>query len=348
VVAVVSPTASIRLVSAIASAIGAESGQSEPSRGLIATADSEAADTEARVPAQQVVRLWRDAVRATGDLHIGFRAGTRVRTGALGVVDYAARCGATLRAFFLQFSRYRRLIGDGLDMRLLDRGDSVKIAFDFSLDGSEERRQMNEFFASALVALGREATGRQWTPERLAFRHQPAVADSALPAWFGVEPGYGESVCSIQLSARSLALPLTRAELGLAALLDRLAHDLLARLPKPDELPLRVRYAISSQLWKGGCSLEAVARMLCMSPRSLQRRLQDCQTSFNALVDNTRREAALDLILDPAITVSDIAFRIGFSEPSAFDRAFRRWTGCSPGHYRRTREPLRSRPPTVS
>jgi len=348
VVAVVSPTASIRLVSAIASTIAAEMGQSEPSHSLLATGNSEAADTEARVPAQQVVQLWRGAVRATGDLHVGFRAGTRLRTGALGVVDYAARCGATLRAFLLQFSRHRRLISDDLDMRLLDRGDVVKIAFDFALDGGEARRQMNEFFAAALIALGREATGQRWTPERVAFRHQPAVADSALTAWLGVEPGFGESVCSIELSAGSLALPLTRAEPGLAALLDRLAQDMLARLPKPDELPLRVRYAISSQLWRGECSLEAVARMLCMSSRSLQRRLQDCQTSFNALVDNARREAALDLILDPEITVSDIAVRIGFSEPSAFDRAFRRWTGCSPGHYRRMREPLQLRPPTVS
>jgi AraC-like DNA-binding protein len=121
-------------------------------------------------------------------------------------------------------------------------------------------------------------------------------------------------------------------------MLDRFARDALSRLPEADDLALRVRYAISNQLWAGECSLETIARTLCMSPRSLQRRLQDCETSFNALVDNARRDAALELILDPTITVSDIAVRIGFSEPSAFDRAFRRWTGISPGSYRRTHQ----------
>ena len=347
-VAVISPTASVRLISAIVSATGMQSEEIEPSRNDTAPVRLDAVDADLRVPAQRAVQLWGEAVRATGDRHIGFRAGTRVLTGAFGVVDYAARCGATLREFYLRFTRYRRLIGDSLDMRFLERGDAIRIAFDFSLDDVEARRQMNEFFAAALVALGREATGQRWMPERLAFRHQAAAADPTLHAWLGAEPGYGEPVCSIQIPHRLLVLPLTRAEPGLAAMLDRLAQDMLARLPEPDDLPLRVRYAISSQLWTGECSLEAVARMLCMSPRSLQRRLQDCETSFNALVDNTRREAALELILDLEMTVSDIAVRIGFSEPSAFDRAFRRWTGCSPGHYRRTLGPLRSRPSTVS
>lgn len=348
-VAVVSTTVCARLASAIVSGITVVEQESEALLRDAGLADIDLIDADLRVPARQLAQLWHEAARTTGNRHIGFQAGARIRSGMFGVVDYAARCGATLHEFFLRLSRYRRLIADGLDLRLLQRGEQLRIAFDMHLDGIEARRQMNEFFAAALVALGRDATGVHWKPERMAFRHSAVADDAALKAWFGTELSYRESVYSIQISPEVLALPLTRAEPGLAMMLDRFARDALARLPEPDDLALRVRYAISNQLWAGECSLEAVARTLCMSPRSLQRRLQDCETSFNTLVDNARRDAALELILDPKITVSDIAVRIGFSEPSAFDRAFRRWTGSSPGHYRRKQQDhAHTRPPALS
>lgn len=342
----VTPAVSIRLVWAILSATRtASSAQLLQQAGL---AGLDLTDADLRVPGRLVGALWCEAARAGNDASIGFHAGTRLQSGAFGAIDYAARSAATLRDFYACFARFHRLIGDGCDVRLVERGDSVRVVFDWPAENAESRRHMSEFAAAALVALGREAVGSRFPIGRVAFSHRKSVSDEELHAWFGTPPALGEPTCHILLARHALDLPLIRAEPGLSALLDGLAEELLTRLPEPDDLVLRIRYAISNQLWTGECALESVARALCMSARSLQRRLQDRGTSFNLLVDTARREAALELVLDPTITVSDIAVRVGFSEPSAFDRAFRRWTGSSPSHYRRARRDLLLHPPKLS
>jgi AraC-like DNA-binding protein len=338
-------TVSIRLVAATLSAAHVLDGQRLLRQSGMPGLDL--SDPDLRVPAQRFAQLLRLAAHETADAHLGFHAGARLRSGDFGVIDYAARSSDTLRDFFRCVARLHRLIGDRCEVRLSERGDGLGIAFDWPADHAESRRQMAEFAAAALVALGREATGIHWVPRHLRFRHKGPRSEE-LRAWFGTPPEYAEATSHLILPQGLLDAPLRRAEPGLAAVLDRMADEMLARLPEPEDLPVRVRYAVSNQLWSGECSLESVARGLCMSPRSLQRRLQDCGTSFNALVDNARREAALDLILDPTISVSDLASRVGFSEPSAFDRAFRRWTGNSPSHYRRQRRTLVSGPAPLS
>ena len=342
------PAVSIRLVWAILSATRSAEVSSEQLLQRAGLGGLDLTDAELRVPVRLVGALWCEAARASNDANIGFHAGTLLQSGAFGAIDYAARSGATLRAFYGRLARFHRLIGDGCDVRLVERGDSVRIVFDWPAENTESRRHMSEFAAAGLVALGREAAGTRFSIARLALRHRGSAGREELQAWFGTQPAFGEPTSHILLARHVLDLPLVRAEPGLVAVLDGLAEELLARLPEPDDVPLRVRYAISNQLWTGECALESVARALCMSARSLQRRLQDRGTSFNLLVDTARREAALELVLDPTITVSDIAVRVGFSEPSAFDRAFRRWTGSSPSNYRRTRRDLLSHPPKLS
>jgi AraC-like DNA-binding protein len=346
-VADITPAVSMRLVWAILSAARLGNVRDEGWLAHAGLGGLDLSDPELRVPARQVATLWCEAARASNDARIGFRAGSLLQSGAFGAIDYAARCGSTLREFYERLARFHRLIGDGCDICLVERGDSVRVVLDWPGENAESRRHMAEFAAAGLVALGREAAGSRFSVAHLAFRHRRSEGAEELQAWFGAPPGFGEPTSHFLLARRVLDLPLLRAEPGLAAVLDGLAEALLARLPEPDDLLLRVRYAISNQLWTGECALESVARALCMSARSLQRRLQDRGTSFNLLVDTARREAALELVLDPSITVSDIAVRVGFSEPSAFDRAFRRWTGSSPSHYRRSRE-LLSQPPKLS
>lgn len=86
----------------------------------------------------------------------------------------------------------------------------------------------------------------------------------------------------------------------------------------------------------GSCTIEAVATALGLSVRTVQRRLESEGTTFGALLDETRREAALEYLRDPQIAIKEAAYRVGFSEPSTFYRAFRRWTGATPADYRRS------------
>jgi AraC-like DNA-binding protein len=114
----------------------------------------------------------------------------------------------------------------------------------------------------------------------------------------------------------------------------------LARLDRSDVVS-RCRAAVLEHLASGEGPAEDTAKQLYMSPRTLQRKLAEANTTNLQLVDDTRRNLALRYIEDPRRSVTDITFSLGFSQPSAFTRAFKRWTGLSPSDYRAKSRNLR-------
>jgi AraC-like DNA-binding protein len=104
---------------------------------------------------------------------------------------------------------------------------------------------------------------------------------------------------------------------------------------RDSEFVSRVRVELGAQMTDGRASVEEVARALALSPRTLQRRLERAGTTFGALIDDARRSAALEHLRNPRVAIKETAFLLGFSEPSTFYRAFRRWTGATPASYRR-------------
>jgi AraC-like DNA-binding protein len=118
-------------------------------------------------------------------------------------------------------------------------------------------------------------------------------------------------------------------------MLDAYADRLLAGLNQGYSVLDRARLELARQLPEQGPDLETIAAALALSPRTLQRRLREGGLSFSQLVDETRQQLVLHYLRDPTLELAEIAFLVGFSEPGSLARAFRRWTGTSPGEYRR-------------
>jgi AraC-like DNA-binding protein len=129
----------------------------------------------------------------------------------------------------------------------------------------------------------------------------------------------------------SRALPTGNPEV--AAATERVALDYLARLDRNDTVT-QVRQRIRERLPSGVPSQAEVARALALSPRTLARRLEEAQTSFTALLDETRRSLAEQYLQRTDFSVAEVAYLVGFAESSSFNRAFRRWTGRAPGDAR--------------
>ena len=117
-------------------------------------------------------------------------------------------------------------------------------------------------------------------------------------------------------------------------MLDRHAEELLAKYPPRDSLIDQVRNVIADEFRGGEPSLERIADHLGLTPRTLQRKLQELGTSYNDVLDQMRRQLAERYLREPQMAICEVAYLLGFSESSSFHRAFKRWTGVTPKEFR--------------
>jgi AraC-like DNA-binding protein len=169
----------------------------------------------------------------------------------------------------------------------------------------------------------------------VSFRHSPPADLSEHRRLFRAPIRFNRPVNGVVLRRALLDAPLVKADPGLCGVLERHVRELVERMPKATALSDRVRELVASELSTGGASAATVARKLHMSRRTLQRQLGADGTTFRALFDMLRRDLAMHYLGERKIAIAEVAFLLGFSEASAFYRAFNRWYGTTPTAYRR-------------
>lgn len=290
-------------------------------------------DPSAVTDLQVVERLWAAAIAQCGDPTLPLAVGDAVPFGTYEVIDYLASSCATVGDGLTLLARYFRLITPDLVWTPEPSADPPRI----SLAAKHPPMKALVFVQYTLgVTFGRF---RRLTDGRLRF----ARVDFALPeppsrarheAFFDCPLAYNCDETVIHFERAMWDLPLTRHEPGLRAVLERHAAALLANEPDRDDPLAQVRAAIRALLPSGAPTLGAIAKAVAMSGRTLQRRLRDADTSFQTLVETERREAAQVFLADPQLAIGEVALMLGYSEPSAFVRAFKRWSGMTPRDFR--------------
>jgi len=288
-------------------------------------------DPDARIPLRVETLLWEEAARLTGDSCFGLYAAEGLRPGVFDVVDYAIRTAPTLRASLERLARYNRLVHDAAVFDLKEAGDTLRV--EHSLQGVNQSPHAAEFTLASLVVVGGQIYGSPIQPLQVTFRHRAAGSMPEYLRIFGVEPSFASSDNTLTFSRELLESPLAAADSLLSRVIERHAEALLARRPVPAETTAaRVRRSLCETLGRdeSGSTLAELARQLRMSERSLQRRLADEGQTFDTLLDQLRQELALRYLADRKLAIAEVAFLLGYSEPSAFHRAFKRWTGKTP------------------
>lgn len=295
-----------------------------------------AADPDARIPLAQEEALWNEAAARTGDDAFGIHAAEALKPGALDVLDYAVRTAPTLRASLERLARYNRLLHDVAVFTLIDRGEVLRIEHAFHA-AAVPCRHAAEFTLASLVVVGSQMNGAPIRPLLVEFRHQEPASVREHQRLFGLKPRFSAAVNAIEFAAADVDRPTLSADPALFNVIQRHAEALLAARPEPTETTSRrVRRMLGESLGQGEITLAEMAARLHMSPRSLQRRLADEGISFDGVLDELRRELALRYLADPKIAIGEVAYLLGYSEPSAFHRAFKRWTGITPSEARRS------------
>lgn len=301
----------------------------------IATAagiDPSALGPDDRVSRDALNRLWAGAVEATGDPAFGLQVTRFAAQTTFHALGYAVLASGTLREAFERVIRYRRLIGDVLELRLREADDRYRFEIDVS---SEPTIPFQAVDAIAAVSARQARMLRGCEPLRVHF---------ARPEPRDVEPYRRTFRAPLTFDADANALEWARADFEaslpagnaeLARANDEVLVRYLARLQR-SRTSARVQEALLDALPNGPPSKPAIARALGMSARTLQRQLAAEGTSFSAVVEEARIALARTYVGEGRLSVTEIAFVLGFADTSTFSRAFKRWTGTSPRRYRGT------------
>lgn len=330
----VEPGLAVRAVQAVAAGLSALGHDAAAILRKVGVDLSELVDPEARIPHAAAMQFWDTAVEHTGDDTLALHVADAAPIESFDVHAYAVLSSATVRDAFERACRYQRLIHDTTRLTLETEDGHVTLRHALP-GGIPVPRQSAEFLLMAQVRLGRLASGGGWSPREVRFAHRRPANTDEHERLLGAPLRFDAGENALVSAVRDIEIPNPKADPGLLTVLDRYADGILRDLSQIHTCAERVRAHLPRVLCNGAPTAASVARALGMSPRTLNRRLSEEQTTFAEILDHYRRERAATLLDGDRASIAEVAFLLGFSELSAFYRAFKRWTGSTPGQYRK-------------
>jgi AraC-like DNA-binding protein len=291
-------------------------------------------DPDSRMSFAKLVTLYQKAAELTGDDNFGLHIGESVDLSAFDVVGYCALNSSTLGAAFARVARYHSIWTDGALFTLESENETSAIVYSYVETSIPERRQDTEMTLATVTTLCRNLATPDFGPTVVEFQHAAPADISEHLRLFDCPVKFNAPANRLSFPSTFLSLPIARADASLCALLDRHAEELLVKYPPRDSLIDQVRNVIAEEFRGGEASLEHVADRLGLTPRTLQRKLQELGTSYNDVLDQLRRQLAMRYLREPRMAICEVAYLLGFSESSSFHRAFKRWTGLTPKDFR--------------
>ena len=253
-----------------------------------------------------------------------------------GVLGYVTMHAQTFGESLDRLIRYQQIRTTAVMFTLETTGADAHLAYLYrTADVSPpERRQESENMLSTILQFGRTTTGLDWSPREVHFEHAQPENTAEHKRIFRAPVLFDKPLTKLIFDASLLALPLVEADPTLGSLLEAQAEELLARSPRHGEFTGQVQQLILEALDSGKLQLENICRKSGISSRTLQRKLHEEGTSYQELLEETRRNLSKFYLRNPEMAISEVAYLLGFSQPSAFHRAFRRWNGLTPKAFR--------------
>lgn len=293
-------------------------------------------DPDALVEYESLIRLWEVMLARFPDRPLGLEYAGFVSPATLGVLGYACRHCRDLGQAIALYARYCRIADPKLTLTI-ERSDEVaRIAFKHE-PRVEAMAEPLEMMLAATAFTARRMNPDAPAPHEVCFRHPRRHDEARYRAVFEAPVHFEAEWTGLSFSASTLSLPILGADPRVGKYLQQqvaVVHQQREPAPVTQPLDARVREAIERALVTHELDQGAVARTLGMSARSLQRGLQAQGTSFSEQVDAVRRTRALQLLRDRQRPIREIAFMLGYADPRAFYRSFRRWTGHTPAEHR--------------
>jgi AraC-like DNA-binding protein len=299
----------------------------------VGVAASSLDDARMRTPSTAHRVFWEAVEEVSGDPHAGLHLGEHLPIFRGQVLEYLFLSSPTFGDGLKRAIRHERLLSDAARSRLVLTASECYLTNDFPQDAP---RHTVEAFVCGLQGFFRHITEGAFAFRELHFRHGEGADAAEYERVYGCPVRLGSDGIRLYFDRLLLARPSPHAEPELLALHEQVASARMAELERHD-LVRDVRRIIGESLEEGDVSLEQVAARLGIKPRALRTRLTEAGTSFNQVLGEYRCRLAKRLLARTDESIDQIVYLTGFSEPSTFYRAFKRWVGDTPVEYRRKR-----------
>ncbi len=289
-------------------------------------------DEHARFSFVQHRQLMRNAMRLTGDPHLGLRFGRHINVTALGILGYAALSSKTVGEAIGTVVKYFAIRAPLFELSLVREPPQAAVQIDEALEFGDLRWFLLGSTLCATERLFGDHLGRGIISHATLACPEPPGAAAAL-ATLGFPCRFGQPHTRLYFAERWLAFELPTANPQTASSTRQICEQLLAKLGEQNGIVSRCR-ALLLRAHGRFPTLDQAAAHFCVSPRTLRRELQKAGTTWQTQVDRIRESIAVEYLTTTRKPLSEIAFALGYDDLSNFRRAFRRWTGRAPGDYR--------------
>lgn len=290
-----------------------------------------------RLPAEDYCRLLLQAAERLQDPLLGLHLGQAIQPAHLGALGYVLLACENLGAALARIQRYHRLVNDinPIEPRVI--GEQLELRW-----GAARGRTgalYDESGITGIVQIGRDLCSQRLQVSALDFINPPPRDARPYERYFGCKVRFGQPVTRLVLPLHSLAAPLRQADPTLLRLMEQQVDTAMAQLPQAGDLGEMTRRVIAHLAPQGLPELDRVAQELRLSPRVFYRRLAAQGLNFRDLREVALRQVAEMHLRDERLTLAEVGTLLGYSEQSAFSRAFRRWAGMSPLAWRQQQSP---------
>ena len=292
------------------------------------------ASPDAYLPIETYLRIQEGAAEYTGDPCFGLHTGEFVEPGSWSILGYMMMNCKTLEEAFEKSGRYSRIIGNLIEGRAVIRLNRVKLVFFTPPQAPTMSRHCFEAAFASTVRMMRTLTGVKLSPLEVTFIYPLPASTAEYERIFCCPVRFAQRENSMTVATSIGRTPILAANPGLLEYFERYAQEFLLEMDRKSESTRAVTRIILSRLDDEALSLAKVAREMAVCVRTLQKRLEAEGVAFSDLLRAIREKLAKKY-LHENYTVEEITYLLGFSEPSVFRKAFKKWSGVTPGEYRK-------------
>jgi len=287
-------------------------------------------DLGTRLNVQQQIRFLNLAANALQDEFLGFHLAQPPDLRELGLLYYVPASSETIGEALRRGARYSSMANESLSLEYLE-GQEIRIVFSYVGVARHLDRHQIEFYLTALIRLCRKLTGCRLVPSRVRLIHRCARNFSEFAAFFGSDIEFGATVDEVAFAAPVSHMPIVSADPYLNKLLIANCEEALSgRSTKRGPFRSVVENAIAPLLPHGNARASKIARQFGLSRRTFARRLMAEGLTFSEVLNSLRCDLAAHHLADQSLSISQIAWLLGYQEVGAFTNAFKRWTGKTP------------------